>query len=121
MDRGKIEFVVSHGERQPEWPLIVASRGDIDHRYKIYSARKSLLHALTGIAVNAHQLDVDDTLGTLGIDDVLPNNLPAVKSLVVWRSGKSYIAQCATFHRWSSEGERVHGRWLERPVRFWSV
>jgi len=88
---GTTSFIaIQHG-------TIVASWGDIDHRFKIYSARKSLLSALTGIAVNAHQLDLDDTLGTLGIDDVSPaltdsEKRATVRDLLESKSGVYHVA-----------------------------
>jgi len=56
-----------------------------------------LLSALTGIAVNAHQLDLDDTLGTLGIDDVSPmlsdsEKQATVRDLLEAKSGVYHVA-----------------------------
>src|SRR5579872_2705990 len=57
--------IVQHG-------VVVASWGEINANILLNSARKSLLSALIGIAVNKHQVDLRDTLAKLGIDDNAP-------------------------------------------------
>lgn len=57
--------VVQHG-------AIVASWGDTNADLLLNSARKSLLSALIGIAVAKHQIDLNATMGELGIDDNPP-------------------------------------------------
>ncbi len=56
--------------------VVVASWGTLDHPYSIASARKSLLSALIGNAVQRGEIDLQATLADLGIDD----NPPALTS-----------------------------------------
>lgn len=55
-------MVVENGEVLAEW-------GDVAHRYKCHSIRKSLLSALIGLAVEEGKIPLGRTLGELGIDD----------------------------------------------------
>lgn len=48
---------------------VVAQWGDVAHRYKCHSIRKSLLSALIGLHVESGAIDLGKTLGELGIDD----------------------------------------------------
>jgi CubicO group peptidase (beta-lactamase class C family) len=78
-------IVVQHGR-------IVESWGDIGRRLQLYSARKSLLSALIGIAVAEGKIELDATLGSLGIDDVPPaltetEKQATVRQLLQSRSG----------------------------------
>jgi len=50
----------------------VAAWGDVGRRFELYSARKSLVSALAGVAVADGKLDTGKTLAELGIDDVPP-------------------------------------------------
>src|SRR5712671_6441606 len=59
-------MIVQHG-------LVVAQWGDTAARTPLASVRKSLLSALIGIAVDRHQINLDATLGDLGIDDNAPS------------------------------------------------
>ena len=52
-----------------EGGLVVAQWGDVEHRYKCHSIRKSLLSALIGLHVESGAIDLGKTLGELGIDD----------------------------------------------------
>ncbi len=52
--------------------LVLAEWGDVERRYLCHSIRKSLLSALYGIAVAKGQIDIEDTLGSLGIEDKTP-------------------------------------------------
>lgn len=69
-------IVVQHGR-------IIDSWGDISRRLQLYSVRKSFLSALIGIAVSEGQIDLDATLGSLGIDDVPPALTEAEKQATV--------------------------------------
>ncbi len=86
--------VVQHG-------AIVASWGETDANVLLNSARKSLLSALMGIAVQAGQVHLDDTLLQLGIDDNPPSLTPAekqatVRDLLEARSGVYHPANYET-------------------------
>ncbi len=48
---------------------VVAQWGDVAHRYKTHSIRKSLLSALVGLHVETGAIDLGKTLDELGIDD----------------------------------------------------
>ncbi len=48
---------------------ILAQWGQVERRFKCHSIRKSLLSALFGIAVAKGEIDIDETLGSIGIDD----------------------------------------------------
>jgi CubicO group peptidase (beta-lactamase class C family) len=57
---------VHHGKVVAEW-------GDTTKRMELASVRKSLLSALVGIAASQHLINLDSTLGELGIDDNPPS------------------------------------------------
>jgi CubicO group peptidase (beta-lactamase class C family) len=48
---------------------VVATRGDVTHRFQCHSIRKSLLSALIGIYADEGAIDLSLTLEKLGIDD----------------------------------------------------
>ncbi|MEW6645442.1 MAG: serine hydrolase [Pseudomonadota bacterium] len=82
---GSAVVIVQHGKIVAEW-------GDTTKRTELASARKSLLSALIGIAVSDHQIDLDSTLGALGIDDNPPGltdieKTATVRQLLQARSG----------------------------------
>ena len=70
---------------------VVAQWGDVAHRYKTHSIRKSLLSALVGLHVESGAIDLGKTLGELGIDDrdsLAPREKAAkVLDLLMARSG----------------------------------
>ena len=77
LSMGTASFVVvQHGR-------IIDSWGDISRRLQLYSVRKSLLSALIGIAVSEGKIDIDATLGSLGIDDFPPALTEAEKQATV--------------------------------------
>ncbi|MGB2987308.1 MAG: serine hydrolase, partial [Phycisphaerae bacterium] len=51
---------------------VVAAWGDVDRRFLLHSARKSIMSALYGIHVDAGNIDVQKTMAQLGIDDANP-------------------------------------------------
>jgi CubicO group peptidase (beta-lactamase class C family) len=69
-------MIIQHG-------LVVAEWGDITVKSNLHSVRKSLLSALIGIAVNEHKIDLNATVGSLGIDDNAPSLSPAEKTATV--------------------------------------
>ena len=86
--------VVQHGS-------IVASWGETDTNLLLNSARKSLLSALIGIAVQADEVHLDDTLARLGIDDNPPSltaeeKQATVHDLLEARSGVYHPANYET-------------------------
>jgi CubicO group peptidase (beta-lactamase class C family) len=68
--------IVQHG-------AIVASWGDVTANILLNSARKSLLSALIGMAVERHQIALNATIGALGIDDSPPSLTDAEKQATV--------------------------------------
>ncbi len=63
--RSSAVVIVQHGKVVAEW-------GDTTKPTELASIRKSLLNALIGIAVSEHRINLDSTLGDLGIDDNPP-------------------------------------------------
>ena len=55
---------------------VVAAWGDVDRRFLLHSARKSIMSALYGIHVDAGNIDVQKTMAQLGIDDANPRLTP---------------------------------------------
>lgn len=51
---------------------ILAQWGETRRRFPIYSVAKSMLSALYGIAVGKGDIELDETIGSIGIDDVTP-------------------------------------------------
>ena len=51
---------------------VLAHWGPIERRYLCHSMRKSLLSALFGEHVARGTIDLEETLGSIGIDDVPP-------------------------------------------------
>jgi CubicO group peptidase (beta-lactamase class C family) len=80
---------------------VVATSGDIARKVNVRSVRKSLLSALFGIAVERGQIDIDKTLGQLGVDDTAPSLTPEEKQatfrqLLMSRSGVYHPAAYET-------------------------
>ncbi|WP_245643499.1 serine hydrolase domain-containing protein [Roseateles chitosanitabidus] len=75
---------------------VVFRFGPVDHATIIHSARKSLLAMLYGAAVEKGKIRLDDTLATLGVDDLgglLPIEREArVRDLLTARSGVYHAA-----------------------------
>jgi CubicO group peptidase (beta-lactamase class C family) len=69
-------MIIQHG-------LVVAEWGDVAVKSNLHSVRKSLLSALIGIAVEEHKIDLNATMGDLGIDDNAPSLSPAEKTATV--------------------------------------
>jgi CubicO group peptidase (beta-lactamase class C family) len=83
--RSSTVFIVQRGKVVAEW-------GDTTKPTELASVRKSLLSALIGIAVSDHLINLDSTLGELGIDDNPPSlteveKAATVRELLEARSG----------------------------------
>ena len=74
--RSSAVVIVEHGKVVAEW-------GDTTKPTELASIRKSLLSALIGIAVSDHRINLDSTLGDLGIDDNPPALTEAEKGATV--------------------------------------
>lgn len=70
---------------------VLVAWGDVARKIPAHSVRKSLVSALYGKAVAAHQLRLDATLGELGIDDdaglTLREQAATVRDVIAARSG----------------------------------
>jgi CubicO group peptidase (beta-lactamase class C family) len=105
-------FVVDHGNVVVEW-------GDSAMKIKISSMRKSLLSALCGIYAGKGGLDLDKTIGQLGIDDDPPltqqEKQATVRMLLQARSGiyHSYVAGTPAMR------ENMPSRGSHAPGTFW--
>lgn len=74
--RSSAVMVVQRGKVVAEW-------GNTTKRTDLASVRKSLLSALIGIAVTEHLINLESTLGELGIDDNPPNITEVEKGATV--------------------------------------
>jgi CubicO group peptidase (beta-lactamase class C family) len=106
-------MIVQHG-------LVVAEWGDTAAKTPLASVRKSLLSALIGIAIDRHQINLDATLGDLGIDDNAPSlsaeeKTATVRDLLEARSGVYHPALYET----GRMAELRPPRFSHKPGRFW--
>src|SRR6201996_2260102 len=88
--RSSAVVIVQHGKVVAEW-------GDTTKPMELASIRKSLLNALIGIAASDHLINLDSTLGELGIDDNPPGLTgiekgATVRDLLEARSGVYHAA-----------------------------
>ena len=74
--RSSAVMIVQHGKVVAEW-------GNTTKPMELASIRKSLLSALVGIAVSEHLINLDSTLGELGIDDTPPSLTEVEKGATV--------------------------------------
>jgi CubicO group peptidase (beta-lactamase class C family) len=105
--------VVQHGR-------IVDCWGDITSKFELHSMRKSLLNSLIGIAVAADKINLDATIGSLGIDDVAPSlsvseKQATIRDLLESRSGVYHPALYET----EGEKRRRPPRGSHPPGTFW--
>lgn len=89
---------------------VVVAWGDVTRRYKCHSVRKSVLSALFGVAVARGKVDLDETVGDLGIDDKSP--LSAVEKRA--RLVHLLQARSGIYHPAAKE---TKGMRAERPKR----
>ncbi|MGZ2371447.1 serine hydrolase [Ancylomarina sp. YFZ004] len=70
---------------------IVEAWGDIERRYKLHSVRKTLLNALYGIQIKKGVIDINKTIGELGIKEKVEltdmEKSAKIKHLLATRSG----------------------------------
>jgi CubicO group peptidase (beta-lactamase class C family) len=71
--------------------VVVAAWGDVARKLEVHSVRKNIVSALYGIAVDADEIDIDRTLGDLGITDREPltpvERSARIRDLLAARSG----------------------------------
>lgn len=97
-------MVVQDGRVVREW-------GDVARPVNVYSVRKSMISALYGIADAEKKIDLDVTIGSLGIDDKPPSltakeKTARVRDLLTARSG--------IYHEAAYETNEMRGK---RPAR----
>ena len=106
-------MIVQHG-------VVVAAWGDVTHKSNLHSCRKSLLNSLMGIAVAEGKINLDDTLGKLGIDDKKPSlteveKQATVRDLLEARSGVYH----PTVYETKGMAEQRPPRGSHAPGTFW--
>jgi len=106
-------MVVQHG-------LVIAQWGDTSRKSELYSARKSFMSALVGIAVEKGEIHLDETLAELGIDDKEPSLTPTekqatVRELLEARSGVYH----PTVYETASMEQAKPPRGSHGPGEFW--
>jgi CubicO group peptidase (beta-lactamase class C family) len=111
--RSSAVMIVHHGKVVAEW-------GDTTKRTELASIRKSLLSALIGIAVSDHLINLDSTLGELGIDDNPPTLTDSekgatVRQLLQARSGVYH----ATLYETPGMAKARPPRYSHEPGSFW--
>jgi CubicO group peptidase (beta-lactamase class C family) len=111
--RSSAVVIVQHGKVVAEW-------GNTTKPMELASIRKSLLSALTGIAVSDHLIKLDSTLGELGIDDNPPSLTgiekgATVRELLEARSGIYHAALYET----PDMAKMRPPRGSHRPGTFW--
>ncbi|NIO29755.1 MAG: serine hydrolase [Candidatus Latescibacteria bacterium] len=98
---------------------IVAAWGDVTQRFMCHSVRKSFLSALYGIHVAEGTIDINKTLGELGIDDDPPltqvEKQAEIIHLLKSRSGVYHAAAYET----PGMKERRPARGSKTPGEFW--
>jgi CubicO group peptidase (beta-lactamase class C family) len=106
-------MIVQHGQVVAEW-------GDTTIKTPLASVRKSLLSALIGIAAARQQIDLDASVGALGIDDIPPSlsaeeKTATVRDLLEARSGVYHPACYET-----PQMARLRpARFSHQPDTFW--
>lgn len=98
----------------------LASHGDPARKISAASVRKSLLGALYGIAAAEGRIRLDETLDTLGIDDVAPSltdgeKRATIADLLAARSGIYHVAAYETAEQRAGRPERGS----HPPGSFW--
>ena len=98
---------------------VLVSWGDVSRRYMCHSVRKSYLSALYGVYAAEGRIDLDKTLGELGIDDDPPlterEKRARVRHLLKSRSGVYHAAAYET----PKMKERRPKRGSKEPGEFW--
>ena len=106
-------MVVHHGAVVAEW-------GDTAAKTALASVRKSLLSALIGNAVERNEIDLQQTIGSLGIDDNEPSlsaeeKTATVRDLLQARSGVYH----ATLYETRGMAAARPARHSHKPGTFW--
>ena len=98
---------------------VLVAWGDVSRRYMCHSVRKSFLSALYGVHVGEGSIDVNKTLGELGVDDEPPltegEKRARIVHLLQSRSGVFHAAAYET----PKMKERRPARGSKEPGEFW--
>jgi CubicO group peptidase (beta-lactamase class C family) len=99
---------------------VVAEWGDTTAKSELASVRKSLLSALVGKAVERKQIDLSQTIGSLGIDDNEPSLTAEEKSATVrdLLQAKSGVYHAALYETKAAAAQRP-ARHSHKPGTFW--
>src|SRR6516165_961695 len=111
---GSISVVVAHRG------VVVAQWGDVAAKAELASVRKSVLSALIGIAVDREEIDLAESIGSLGIDDNEPSltaeeKTATVRDLLQSRSG---VYHAALYEGLGAVATRP-ARHSHKPGTFW--
>ena len=106
-------MIVHHG-------MLIAAWGDTAAKTELASVRKSLLSALIGNAVERKEIDLQQTIGSLGIDDNEPSlsaeeKTATVRDLLQARSG---VYHAALYETRGMAAARP-ARYSHKPGTFW--
>src|SRR5215470_12336539 len=106
-------MIVHHG-------MLIAAWGDTAAKTELASVRKSLLSALIGNAVERKEIDLQQTIGSLGIDDSEPSlsaeeKTATVRDLLEARSGVYH----ATLYETRGMAASRPARHSHKPGTFW--
>jgi CubicO group peptidase (beta-lactamase class C family) len=111
---GSIAVTVAHRG------AVVAEWGDTTAKTNLASVRKSLLNALIGNAVERKQIDLSQTIGSLGIDDNEPSLTGEEKSATVrdLLQARSGVYHAALYETKAAAALRP-ARHSHKPGTFW--
>jgi CubicO group peptidase (beta-lactamase class C family) len=100
--------------------IIVSQWGATSTKFNVHSIRKSLLSALYGIAVAKGEIDLNATLGQLGIDDNEPSLTPEEKQarVIDLLKARSGIYHAALYETPAMKTEKPP-RGSHSPRSFW--
>jgi CubicO group peptidase (beta-lactamase class C family) len=101
--------------------IIVRQWGTTSTKLNVHSIRKSLLSGLYGIAVEKGQIDLNATLGQLGIDDNPPSLTPGEKQarVIDLLKARSGVYHAALYETPAMKAEKPP-RGSHPPRSFWS-
>jgi CubicO group peptidase (beta-lactamase class C family) len=101
--------------------VIVSQWGETATKFNVHSIRKSFLSALYGIAVAKGQIELNATLGQLGIDDNPPSLTPEEKQarVIDLLKARSGIYHAALYESPAMKAEKPT-RGSHPPRSFWS-
>lgn len=125
-DAAKLEAAHEHADAAGSGAVVavfrgrvIAAWGDIDRPFSAHSVRKSLMSGLYGVLSEERLIDLDATLGALGIDDVTPltdqEKQATVKDVISARSGVYLPAAYAP----AGQDEERPERGAHPPGSFW--